>query len=280
MASFSQRKGLKPIKISPQLDSMDSDLRTALWNALQVCYWDNVVLTYYGSYTNDPIIQPIMKKLWVSYFKFPLDTLPSGWDETYGRIREFYFKCPWNEVYDFIEFIANASPNPLHDRFVEYCNVVLEREVSAYRFIGGRISEITSQQEINEIEKALASPLKGVNEHFKRSLELLTDRKNPDFRNSIKESISAVEALCAQISGERTTLGQALNKIEGKVKLHGALKSAFSSLYGYTSAADGIRHALLEESNIEFEDAKFMLVSCSTFVNYLLVKATKAGIRI
>ncbi len=56
------------------------------------------------------------------------------------------------------------------------------------------------------------------------------------------------------------------------------LSRAFRQLYGYTSDANGIRHALLDESNLDFEDAKFMLVSCSAFINYLKGKAIKAGI--
>jgi len=70
-----------------------------------------------------------------------------------------------------------------------------------------------------------------------------------------------------------------LKKLEDKgIELHPALKSSFSSLYGYTNDADGIRHALLEESTLDFDDAKFMLVSCSAFVNYLAAKANKAGL--
>ncbi len=38
------------------------------------------------------------------------------------------------------------------------------------------------------------------------------------------------------------------------------------------------RHALLDESDLDFEDAKFMLVSCSAFTNYLKGKVIKAGI--
>jgi len=53
----------------------------------------------------------------------------------------------------------------------------------------------------------------------------------------------------------------------------------YSKLYGYTSDSDGIRHALLKENKLNFEDAKFMLVSCSAFVNYLTIKADKSGIK-
>jgi hypothetical protein len=46
-----------------------------------------------------------------------------------------------------------------------------------------------------------------------------------------------------------------------------------SALYGYTSDSSGIRHALQDEPNLDFVDAKFMLVACSAFVNYLTDKA-------
>ena len=76
-------------------------------------------------------------------------------------------------------------------------------------------------------------------------------------------------------------MGQALKVIERKgIGLHGALKKGFSSLYGYTSDADGIRHALLDESTTNFEDAKFMLVACSGFINYLIAKCSRVGIKL
>lgn len=76
------------------------------------------------------------------------------------------------------------------------------------------------------------------------------------------------------------TLGPALSAVDKKAKLHPSLKEAFQKLYGYTSDAQGIRHALMDEPTLDVEDAKFMLVSCSAFVNYLVVKAQKAGIAI
>ena len=104
----------------------------------------------------------------------------------------------------------------------------------------------------------------------------------PIIRNSIKESISAVESICKMITNDSAdTLGKALNKIEkdGGIKIHPSMNAAFRKLYGYTSDSGGIRHALTDEKTPpDFEDAMFMLVSCSAFVNYVVSKANKAKI--
>lgn len=102
---------------------------------------------------------------------------------------------------------------------MDACNSVMERELSAYRFVGGRITEITSEEEVNEIEEALGSisSLRPVAAHMKRALDLLADRTSPDYRNSIKESVSAVEAMCNLFASNSTViLGQALNELEKK----------------------------------------------------------------
>jgi hypothetical protein len=105
-------------------------------------------------------------------------------------------------------------------------------------------------------------------------MRLLSDRKAPDYRNSIKEAISAVEAVCQLVTGsQKMSLGEALKKMEPKLNLHPAMREAFLKLYGYTSDAEGIRHALLDESSLKFEDAKYMVVTCSAFVNYLVAKS-------
>ena len=194
------------------------------------------------------------------------------------------FEADWNEVYDFKDFVANKDSDKNHAKmFMASCDTVLERELSGYRFVGGRITEISSKEEIAEIDSALATPLQPVSDHLQRALELFADKKNPDYRNSIKESISAVESICNLITKDKkATLGKALDAIEkqGKVALHPALKRSFDSLYGYTSSADGIRHAMLDEPTITADDARFMLVSCSAFVNFLISKASDSGIKL
>jgi hypothetical protein len=87
----------------------------------------------------------------------------------------------------------------------------------------------------------------------------------------LKESISAVEALCREITGE-STLGDALRVWEKKgVKIPTFLKSGIEKLYTYTNdKRTGIRHSLMDDTESPtFDEAKFMLVTCSAFVNYI-----------
>ncbi|MCK4443015.1 MAG: hypothetical protein KAW09_00620 [Thermoplasmata archaeon] len=279
MKSFSQRKGYKPVRTEIQVGGMDEALRNSLWNALDLYIWDRMEGAYIQE---DENIHTLFTELWAEHLKLPLDTLDSWWPTTLGETRELFFSLKWFEIYDFMEFVAEHYPDEnITSEYVDYCNQVLEKEMSAYRFVGGRVTEITSEEEIEAIEEALTIPAESITTHLKSALDLLTDRKAPDYRNSIKESISAVEGICKLVAGDdKATLGKALRVIGGKVGLHSDLEEAFRKIYHYTSDADGIRHALMDEPNLSFEDAKFMLVSCSAFVNYLISKSSKAGIKL
>lgn len=272
---FSKRKGFSPVRDTIQKDGMDDALRHGLWNALHLCIWERIEYSHYNHTFQSSNVYSLFQHYWHNLFKIPLDNLPGYVNEAHQRVREYFFECQWYEAYDFIEFTAQNCPEKLKDGFTKFCNHILEKELSAYRFIDVQLTDITDEEEIETIESAINSTTKysGARKHLKTALGLLSDRKNPDYRNSVKESISAVEALCVSVSDDsKATLGAALNKIEKTHKLHPALKKALSSLYGYTSDSDGIRHAMLEESTIGYSDAKFMLASCSAFINYVLGK--------
>ncbi len=285
MSSFSIRRGIVPPKSIAQTDSMDRELRIGLWNALTIHYW-NLWNGRISQITHSRPCAILCHLLYVDFWKKPIDTMPGWWEQVHKEIREYFYVCKWYEVYDFIEFVVATLPDDLIPgatyQFRESCNVVLERELSGYRLVGAQFTPITSEEEVEAITSALGVPesLKPVREHLDAALRMLSDRKTPDYRNSIKESISAVEALCQIIVGRKATLGEALKTVETKVALHGALKGAFSSLYGYTSDAQGIRHALMDEQTLSVEDAKFMLVSCAAFVNYLVAKSAAAGLKL
>lgn len=279
---FSQRIGITPSEKLVQLRSIDDDLRNTLWSLLTAYYWDKFNRHKYsefgerGDHISGSNLGGLFTSLWVHYFKKPIDTIPEHFYDSGGglkTLRDFYFKADWYQVYDLVELVAKFGLKEIKKEFIETCNSFLEKENAAYRFVDGQLVEISSSEEVSEVESAIknVTPYAGAKEHLRQALQLLSDRETPDYRNSIKESISAVEALCRQIEGNsQAKLSSALKALEKKGVLHPALKSAFSSLYGYSSDSDGIRHALLEESTLTSADARFMLVSCSAFINYVI----------
>ena len=182
----------------------------------------------------------------------------------------------WYMIYDFIERYLSICDEEKANRMQTIFNRILGDEVSAYRIIDRKVIPITNKSELSTIEEAINSDYDSVSIHLDKALGLFADRKRPDYENSIKESISAVEAMCCIITGldgKNATLGNTLKKLkENGIHIHPAMEKAFLSLYGYTSDEDGIRHGGIDFANAPSEDAKYMLISCSAFVNYLVEK--------
>lgn len=274
---FSERLGLFKPKTTLSKEQMPDDLRTTLWSV--VCDESFAKLSnqkYYGQHELTPLSK-FFRILWRDFFKKPIDnlTISDGViypDNSYNFIRKWFFEAKWYEIYEYLEFCAGHFGVD----FVNICNPYLERELSSFRFVGLTLLEIDSNQEIEEIEKALNSAMKyrPVKVHLESSLKLVTNKRNPDYRNSIKESISAVESLCKIIIGsDNTSLGQALKILNTKHPIPKSLKSGFSAIYGYSSENGGIRHGLLtDQVQPGIEEARFMLIACSAFVNYLISK--------
>jgi hypothetical protein len=281
MARFSERIGVKPPKTVLQLNSMDDDLRNGLWNVCMTPVLENGLPRSGFLESTPPAVAAFITRLWVEGLGQPFDEIPLTTRDTITKIRNRCFKAGWAGMYDFVEFVVTIAPGDKGALILE-CNQVLERERSGYRIVNATVTAISAPEEMSAVQTAseLEGPFAAVGIHTRTAIEQFSDRKAPDYRNSIKESISAVEAMCKIVTGdEKATLNTALKQLEkAGIPLHPALKQGFDKLYAYTGDADGIRHALLEESTLDFDDAKFMLVSCSAFVNYLAAKASKAGV--
>jgi hypothetical protein len=191
-------------------------------------------------------------------------------------------QAQWWEVYDLVEFlVVEYNDDQVKDRASEFYNRVLEQERAAFRFVERTLTRLTAAEEVAAVERALqdTSQMAGVRHHLLRAVELLGDRSSPDYPNSMKEAISAVESVCIRLSGKQNaTLSDGFDALEkAGVTLHGALVKGFKALYGYSSDADGIRHAALDVPSVKVEDATYFLVSCSAFVGYLIAKAAEGG---
>lgn len=287
MSSFSQRFGYA----QPCLDLQDTDLPETLLNGL----WDTVYLSFFQNIAEYDIIgdqvrvnddfENLTKSIWFHFFRKPIDTRSSNAKFAVSQIRKFFFGASFFQVYDFLEYLAQCEieyflRNDGGANFAQYCNRVFERERAAFRFAGTTLVKITNELELESIEKSMSEDLpSSVRQHIKRAAQLYSQLPSPDYRNSIKESISAVESAVAFVTESPKVGGISapLRRAFDKFVVHPALRDGFEKLYAYTSDADGIRHAILNESVLTQADARYMLISCSAFSNYLISLKTNSS---
>lgn len=280
---FSDRNGIKPINTEIQFEKLDNRTRTALVSLFDRMYFLII-----------PEIYPsIEKEFWVLILK-DVYQKPVSQQEAYDNyfirnkllkiVKDTILEDDFDSVLSLIEYVFTlmdiiVKQHYLSVNVIEQLNNILEREYVGYRYVDRYIIPITDQNEIESINEALENSQDKVVNHLTKALKMLSDRDNPDYSNSIKESISAVEAMCSVILKAPDTLGAALKKLEDQgVLIHPALKSAFIQLYGYTSDASGIRHSgQLGGKDATFEEAKYMLVTCTAFINYLKGLIAKVG---
>lgn len=284
---FSDRQGIKVENREIQLKDLDNRTRIHIYNLLSNQY----NFLYQGHSYLDMPVQCFFRYVNSEVFCQKVDTRNKIDDDIFfDQINQIIMNNSYDDVLTLIEAIGEYWEEELENRYssgifdypfisekysiFEQFNKLFKEEYVGYRFINGLISPISNEMEISAITEALESGYMAATLHIEKAHSLLANREYPDYENSIKESISSVEAMCEVITGVRgkeATLGNMLKKLEKNgVVIHSALKSAFNILYGYTSDANGIRHAGdIGGKAATFEEAKFMLISCCAFINYL-----------
>lgn len=98
--------------------------------------------------------------------------------------------------------------------------------------------------------------------------------KPPDYENSIKESISAVEScLMVLLQEPNGTLG----KIIKQAKLDPDIERLVSQAYGYASNKDFVRHGGTEESKLTKAEADFFLDFSASSIVYITSKIKRTS---
>lgn len=283
MALFSERYGYtKPIEVLIR-EKITEDIE----NALCTCYDVLEDAIRRGRYSNTDTFKDMELFLWTDFLNkrhndffcdfgghmiVATQVLKDNSYEWFHKLNMVELSVKWlfaiGEKDPLLVKLANA--------FISRINHEFERLNYAYRFVEREIVEISSKEEILTIEKAIKNGENNVRLHLQSALSLLAKKPTGDYRNSIKESISAVEAVCREMTG-KNNLGDALNELEKTgVVIPKVMKIGFDKLYGYTNNKEtGIRHALMDNEGTYIpssSEAIFMIVSCSAFINYLYAK--------
>lgn len=110
-------------------------------------------------------------------------------------------------------------------------NRILEKEAAPYRILNGLVVPIVNSSELDTLVQTINLEYESVSKHMSKAVELYSDRQKTDYENTVKESISAVEAMRCIIAGERgrnATLRNTLKKLKDSgVIIHSAMEGAF-----------------------------------------------------
>lgn len=279
MTKFSEKYNFSP-KIVLDKQDVPETLKNRIWNILYSAFFQNIGefdqydYSYRESrandfYTNE--FNSLSVDLRHNFFKLPIDSRPIDPNEERQELRRLYFRTDFPKFYNLLEYLAeNYYLYDGEGDWIIACNNIFVDEGVQFRFVCKKITPVLDPQEMEEIEKATKDS--GV-DHINQALDLYAKRPEPDYRNSIKESLSAVEATYRKFTGKaHRNIGDAISEMENMgINLPPILKEAFSKIYGWGSdGRSGIRHALMEEfTNVGEAEARLILVMCSAYVNYL-----------
>ncbi|WP_138275765.1 AbiJ-NTD4 domain-containing protein [Rhodoluna limnophila] len=281
MLSFSQRAGKTPIRKVFQIDELDHETRVALWNIV----FDKLSEVQHRQASGD-LYRKVTSDVWALDFRKPKDEEPHEnrvWDLVKDRIQN----GEWFLVLDVLEsFVANLADSgswqssEFSESAANAFNELFQANLVGYRFVEKTLVALDSEIEVEALNQGLedSTLASGTHAHLKKAIELFSDRKSPDYANSVKESISAIEALLKQLTGIGT-LGKAIPRLkQAGLDVHPGLSAAWSSMYGWASQSEGIRHGGDKPSEVSQALAKYVLVSSSAFVSLICEEARSKNI--
>ena len=270
--SFSDRNG----KINPkniQIDDFDSETRTVLntkcWDIFNK-YTEQKFKTSRHEYRSTYDGQ--FRSFIGDYLINNILNIPCNENVNFDALKKYFNnifeQSKYNVILDVIEIIVSTihlNNKNLYDEF----NLLFEENFVGYRFMNNIICPISNEIEKNEIESAFTTKYEKVNIHIMKALELLSDRDNPDYHNSIKESYIAIETL-GNINGDGH-IRDNLRKIIKSNNISNQLYKSIDHFIDFVNTEPGVRHDNNNESHeITFDEAKFCLVIASGIINYLL----------
>ncbi len=180
-------------------------------------------------------------------------------------------------IFDIIEHIMRVHPRSDFN-FFEKFHEMFSKHGLAYTIVDEEWPTIVPAATPEEgetigqaFEAAKEDKYTAVREHLRKSAEHINANQPAD---AVRESIHAVESVLRIVTGKKSDFNDALQKLGRYSRIHPALNEAFKKLYAYTSDEQGIRHALVDQSQspAAMEEAVFMLGACAAFVSYVIRK--------
>ncbi len=202
----------------------------------------------------------------------------------------------WQKAYDFCERLYSQLPNQVgwEDNYGNYTEEIsrsdsqayiaaeLQRlfleESLAYEFTDGAVRRRGRKNTVELTSKSQvvlgATELISARQHFEKALQFFRHPTKPDFENTVKEAVCAVEATGKMLfpMAKASTLGD-LIKWFGTTKLVSvpkALTQTLTGIYAFRNGAEGVAHGATTGGRVSAEVAEYVLAVCASQIIYLV----------
>lgn len=199
------------------------------------------------------------------------------------RVESFWVdahkKGEWFRFYDMCEFlIAHGSQG-------REIAAAIQRQLDTHnigcQLVDGKFIPALSREEAGEVGRSLTVPFPEARTHMEKAVSHFRNRERPDYANTVKEAISAVESLVKEWTGKEIRSGlhqlardeilrrdpQASGEGSGK---RDSLVAALENVWRFATKS---RHGLKSgESEPDSAEAGLILAVCASFVNYMTAR--------
>jgi hypothetical protein len=176
---------------------------------------------------------------------------------------------PWQKVFDFCERLHNhlaiaeltwddlsndleevASRSDVQREIADELQRLFFEENLGYSFVQGEVRRRGRSHTVHLVERVeptLGDPrLNGAREHYAKARRYFEHPVKPDYENTVKEAVCAVEAAARSLFPAKgtKTLADVVRHIQGsgKGQLPKPLADTLSGLYGFRNAGNGVSH--------------------------------------
>lgn len=295
-------KNLQPFsKRSINSQWIQNDFPPTARIALKHLLFELVKLSYVeGWILVDKELRRIARLTPIQYDPYSVDSINSALSSSDKIINEI----EWGKVFDFCErlytYLASEvltwdeySEHPTlttsKDEVKKYIANEIERifleEELAYSFNSGlvqRKGRKHTREQIAKAESNLGDPrLDDARRHYAKALNYFEHPQNPDYENSVKEAVCAIEAAAKKLFPDvkATTLGKLLNQITGNEigQLPSSLANTITGLYAFRNTGVGVSHGSTGGGKVTFFIAEYALAVAASQIILLQEIANSSG---
>jgi len=273
---YKQRYGFEDLPEPMKLGQLSSDIRRKMWNLVrQFLYYCSHNAPLGRAFTRDG--RRSMERIIGEFKKIPEDQVHTEFFDVQNQMKYWLIQYPAEDVVGLVELLVRDSLLSADPERVSQIEKLLETHRAPYRLDLSAKPYCICHRTSREESDATMISLSNLKEHgFGPALSHLRQAtihiNDGQFSDAVHDSISAVESVARSIEPDAKTLEPALKKLQsdGVIK-HSALKNALSSLYGYTSDKQGLRHALIykDAADVGLPEALFFYNACAAFAGYL-----------